>query len=121
MPCGEQKRQNRGHENSHATISHRSPDYALTSNTTGDANTAIGAYALQRLDATGGNNNTALGYFAGGNVINGINDIFIGNIGPLGENTDENTIRIGTQVTTTEFHGFTHNRCQCLCERRPHH
>ena len=77
--------------------------------TTGDVNTAIGAYALQRIDATGGNNNVALGYFAGGNVVNCINDIFIGNIGPLGLNTDQNTIRIGTQVTATDFHGFTHN------------
>ncbi len=83
---------------------------ALGNNTTGEVNTAIGSYALQHLDTPGGNNNIALGYFAGGNVVNGINDIFIGNIGPLGENTDENTIRIGTQVTATDFHGFTHNR-----------
>jgi hypothetical protein len=83
--------------------------YALNSNTTGDVNTAIGAYALQRLDG-GDSNNIALGYFAGGNVVNGINDIFIGNIGPLGEGTDQNTIRIGTQVTATDFHGVTHNR-----------
>ena len=92
--------------NSNAAVGVR----ALGNNTTGEVNTAIGSYALEHLDTPGGNNNIALGYFAGGNVINGINDIFIGNIGPLGENTDENTIRIGTQVTTTEFHGFTHNR-----------
>ena len=83
---------------------------ALSSNATGDVNTAIGDYALERLDGPDDSNNTALGYFAGGNVVNGINDIFIGNIGPLGEETDENTIRIGTQVTATDFHGFTHNR-----------
>jgi len=92
--------------NSNAAVGVR----ALGNNTTGEVNTAIGSYALEHLDTPGGNNNIALGYFAGGNVINSINDIFIGNIGPLGENTDENTIRIGTQVTTTEFHGFTHNR-----------
>ena len=83
--------------------------YALSSNTTGDANTAIGAYALERLDG-GDSYNIALGYFAGGNVVNGINDIFIGNIGPLGEDTDQNTIRIGNQVTAYDFHGGVHNR-----------
>ena len=83
---------------------------ALERDTTGYVNTAIGSYALQCLDTPAGSNNIALGYFAGGNVINGINDIFIGNIGPLGEDTDENTIRIGTQVTATDVHGFTHNR-----------
>ena len=76
--------------------------HALQRNTTGDVNTAIGDYALQRLDG-GDNNNIALGYFAGGNVVNCINDIFIGNIGPRGQNTDQNTIRIGTQVTATDF------------------
>ncbi|HTH20480.1 MAG TPA: tail fiber domain-containing protein, partial [Candidatus Udaeobacter sp.] len=68
-------------------------------------NTAIGAYALQRNEG-GDSNNVALGYFAGGNVVNGINDIFIGNIGL---DTDQNTIRIGTQVKATDFHGITHN------------
>ena len=78
---------------------------ALERNTTGDVNTAIGAYALQRNEG-GDSNNVALGYFAGGNVVNGINDIFIGNIG---EDTDQNTIRIGNQVKATDFHGITHN------------
>jgi len=78
---------------------------ALERNTTGDVNTAIGAYALQRNEG-GDSNNVALGYFAGGNVVNGINDIFIGNIGL---DTDQNTIRIGTQVKATDFHGITHN------------
>ena len=82
---------------------------ALGNNTTGDVNTAIGSYALQHLEG-GDSGNIALGYFAGGNVVNGINDIFIGNIGPLGQETDENTIRIGTQVTATDLYGFTHNR-----------
>ena len=83
--------------------------YALSSNTTGDANTAMGAYALYLLDG-GDSYNIALGYFAGGNVVNGINDIFIGNIGPVGQNTDQNTIRIGTQVTVYDFLGGVHNR-----------
>ena len=78
---------------------------ALERNTTGDVNTAIGAYALQRNEG-GDSNNVALGYFAGGNMVNGINDIFIGNIGL---DTDQNTIRIGTQVKATDFHGITHN------------
>ena len=82
---------------------------ALGNNTTGDVNTAIGSYALQHLEG-GDSGNIALGYFAGGNVVNGINDIFIGNIGNLGEDTDQNTIRIGNQVTATDLHGFTHNR-----------
>jgi Chaperone of endosialidase len=84
--------------------------YALQRNTTDDINTAIGAYALQELRTPGDSNNIALGYFAGGNVINGINDIFIGNIGNFSEDLDQNTIRIGTQVTATDFHGITHNR-----------
>src|SRR5262245_31595442 len=79
---------------------------ALERNTTGDVNTAIGGYALQRNEG-GDSNNIALGYFAGGNVVNGINDIFIGNIG---EDSDRDTIRIGNQVTATDFHGITHNR-----------
>jgi hypothetical protein len=89
--------------NSNAAVGY----YALQDNTTGDVNTAIGDYALERLNAPGNSNNTALGYFAGGNVVNGINAIFIGNIG---EDNDQNTIRIGTQVTATDFHGFVHNR-----------
>ena len=80
---------------------------ALLSDTTGDANTAIGGSALERLDAPGNSNNIALGWFAGGNVVNGSNDIFIGNIG---EDTDQNTIRIGNQVTATDVHGVVHNR-----------
>ena len=80
--------------------------YALERNTTGDVNTAIGAYALQRNEG-GDSNNVALGYFADGSVVNGINDIFIGNIGG---DTDQNTIRIGNQVKATDFHGITHNR-----------
>jgi hypothetical protein len=83
--------------------------YALQGKTTGDVNTAIGDYALQNLRAPGNSNNIALGYFAGGNVVNGMNDIFIGNIGNLGGNLDQDTIRIGTQVTATDFHGFVHN------------
>jgi hypothetical protein len=82
---------------------------ALGNNTTGDVNTAIGSWALQHLEG-GDSNNIALGYFAGGNVVNGINDIFIGNIGNLGDEPEENTIRIGNQVTATDFHGITHNR-----------
>jgi hypothetical protein len=81
--------------------------YALSSDTIGDVNTAIGDFALERLDAPGADNNIALGYFAGGNVFNGINDIFIGNIG---EDNDQNTIRIGNQVTVTDLRGVDHNR-----------
>src|SRR5262249_33130753 len=50
-----------------------------------------------------------LGYFAGGNVMNGINDIFIGSIGNYTSDLVLNTICIGTQVTATDFHGFVHN------------
>src|SRR3954467_3914139 len=92
-----------------ATVTRPSAVSALERDTTGYVNTAIGSYALQRIDTLAGSNNIALGYFAGGKVVNGINGIFLGNIGPLSEATDQNTIRIGTQVTATDFHGFTHN------------
>jgi hypothetical protein len=80
---------------------------ALFGNTTGEANTAIGGVALVGLDAPGDSSfNIALGWFAGGRVANASNDIFIGNVG---EDTDQNTIRIGNQVTFYDPYGGVHN------------
>jgi hypothetical protein len=79
---------------------------ALTNNTDGGGNTAIGAYTLQ-VNTTSFNNtaiganalgnstgsvNTALGINAGLNLTTGDNNIYIGNLGVDGES---NTIRIG--------------------------
>ncbi len=68
---------------------------ALQSNTTGYGNTAIGDHALS--SATG-NENIALGSYAGQMLTTGSNNIDIGNLGAAAE---ENTIRIGTQGTQT--------------------
>ena len=80
---------------------------ALDAEMTGHRNTAIGDTALERLEAPGNSDNIALGYFAGGNMVNGVNDIVIGS---LGADSDQNTIRIGNQVTATDFLGTVHPR-----------
>ncbi len=69
---------------------------ALYKNATGDNNTAGGVGALSN-NATG-SNNIALGYSAGANLIDGNNDIYIGNLGAVTENR---TIRIGAQGLQT--------------------
>jgi hypothetical protein len=58
---------------------------------------ALGFDASTGLD---GNNNTALGAYAGANLLHGDNNIDIGNRGAA---TDANTIRIGTWVHTKAF------------------
>jgi hypothetical protein len=65
--------------------------------TTGDFNTAEGAFALANI--TGANNNIALGYQAGFNISFGSSNIDIGNEG----NTDDSgIIRIGTPGSQTK-------------------
>jgi hypothetical protein len=75
---------------------------ALYYNVSGADNTAIGYSALYFLGYStggGGNNNIALGYYAGANFFSNESDnIDIGNEGQTGEN---NTIRIGTPGTQT--------------------
>src|SRR5439155_258394 len=66
-------------------------------NTTGDENTADGAFALY--SNTTGNGNIALGAGAGDNLTTGDNNIDIGNEGFAGE---ANTIRIGTSGDQTK-------------------
>jgi Chaperone of endosialidase len=102
-------------------------DRALYSNTTGNWNTAIGNGALSftntaadnantaigygTLGALGnflnatGSGNIALGYGAGGALIEGDNNIYIGNQGPNNfPGEEDNTIRIGDPaVQTTTF------------------
>jgi hypothetical protein len=63
---------------------------------TGDNNTAVGWNSLNGL--TSGNKNIALGYLAGQNVSAGTNNIEIGN---AGDDSDNSTIRIGTEGTQT--------------------
>jgi hypothetical protein len=65
------------------------------SNTTGSANTASGALALQN---NTGNENIGLGHGGGGNLTTGDNNIDIGNFGVAAES---NTIRIGKQGIQT--------------------
>ena len=68
---------------------------ALTTNFTGNANTAIGTGAL---NINRGSGNIALGYLAGSNLTSGDSNIDIGNAGVAGE---AGTIRIGTAGTHT--------------------
>jgi hypothetical protein len=67
---------------------------ALQSNTTGDENTALGQGAL--FHNTIENLNIGIGFNAGSNLINGSNNIDIGNVGVA---ADADTIRIGTNGT----------------------
>jgi hypothetical protein len=74
---------------------------ALEPTGTGNNNTAIGAQALDQL--FGGTNNIALGFQAGQNLFaNESGNIDIGNLGVDGEN---NTIRIGSSQTQTYLAG----------------
>jgi hypothetical protein len=63
--------------------------------TTGNGNTALGAFALQNVE-TGGDN-IALGNAAGQGLITGDNNIYIGS--NVSSSTESNNIRIGTQGT----------------------
>jgi hypothetical protein len=76
---------------------------AMFSNTTGFQNTADGGAALA-LNTTG-SNNIALGFSAAYDLTAGDNNIDIGNAGVASES---NTIRIGTQVATTDQLGVMH-------------
>jgi len=69
---------------------------ALLSNTDGSVNTAVGTWTLQNLLA--GSGNTALGYNAGNRLVNGADNIYIGNPGNA---TESGIIRIGTPGTQT--------------------
>ena len=63
---------------------------AIQNATVGDANTAVG---FQALISNNGGTNIALGYAAGGNLVAGRNNIYIGNLGAGAEN---GTIYLGT-------------------------
>jgi hypothetical protein len=72
---------------------------ALFSNTTGSNNTAIGAYALN-FNTTGGGN-TAFGKDAGGGIVNGSNNLFLGSFSRA--STDiSNAIAIGSGAIVTQ-------------------
>jgi len=76
-----------------------------------DANTAVGYGALGALgnflNATG-SNNIALGYGAGGDLIEGNNNIYVGNFGPSNfPGQEDNTIRIGDAQTITFIAGIS--------------
>ena len=68
--------------------------YATLSNVIGGDNTAIGEQALRLV--TSGDNNIALGALSGYNLLNGSNNIIIGN---RGVSADDGLIRIGTVST----------------------
>jgi len=72
----------------------------LSSNLTGNFNTAIGELSLQ---ANTGSNNIAEGYLAGYYLTTGSNNIDIGNRGAAAEG---NTIRIGAAQTATYIAGI---------------
>jgi len=71
--------------------------YALLANTTGYGNTATGDAALFR--STTGSKNIAVGYEAGGDLITGSHNIYIGN---RGVHVESGAIRIGTTGTSTK-------------------
>jgi hypothetical protein len=76
-----------------------------------DANTAVGYGALGALgnflNATG-SHNIALGYGAGGDLIEGNNNIYVGNSGPTNfPGQEDNTMRIGDAQTITFIAGIS--------------
>jgi hypothetical protein len=72
--------------------------FALANNTTGTNNTATGIQAL--VNNTSGSNNIALGVQAGSKLSGGSNNIYIGSGGKA---TDNATIRIGGTFQTSFF------------------
>jgi trimeric autotransporter adhesin len=70
---------------------------ALVQGVTVNFNTALGRRALFRSQ---GDQNVGLGFFAGGNLNDGGNNIYVGNVGPVPRGSESNTIRIGTQTAT---------------------
>jgi len=79
---------------------------ALSSLTTGQFDVAIGRDALLNFGSTGGSgdNNTAIGAFAGNQLLSGSNNIYIGNVSGIG--TESNTIRIGSGAGATFISGI---------------
>src|SRR6266550_1545024 len=70
---------------------------ALFQGVTVNFNTALGRRALFRSQ---GDQNVGLGFFAGGNLNDGGNNNYVGNVGPVPRGSESNTIRIGTQTAT---------------------
>ena len=86
-----------GHQNTVKTVTSGSYNIgigvlALEDLVIGDANTAIGSYALR--DATG-SSNTALGYSAGSTAISGNNNVFIGDSSQGSSTSVSNEITLG--------------------------
>jgi len=71
---------------------------ALLNSVTVNFNTALGRRALFR---SKGDQNVGLGFWAGGNLSDGRNNIYVGNVGPVPIGSESNTIRIGMQTATT--------------------
>jgi hypothetical protein len=71
---------------------------ALLNSVTVNFNTALGRRALFRNQ---GDQNVGLGFWAGGNLSDGRNNIYVGNVGPVPIGSESNTIRIGMQTATT--------------------
>jgi hypothetical protein len=74
---------------------------ALANNTIGIKNTALGYQALA--DSTG-NRNIGIGYLAGADLASGNNNIYIGHAGAANESQ---TIRLGTNQTSTFIAGIS--------------
>jgi hypothetical protein len=66
---------------------------ALYSSTAGEENTAVGWHALYNSQA--GTNNVAIGYKSGDVLVNGVDDIDIGDFGSEANSGESSTIRIG--------------------------
>jgi hypothetical protein len=74
----------------------------LLNTATANFNTALGRRALFRSQ---GDQNVGLGFWAGGNLNGGTNNIYVGNVGPVPIGSESNTIRIGMQTATTVIAG----------------
>jgi branched-subunit amino acid transport protein len=66
-------------------------------------NTALGAYSLSSLDYGSNNNNTAIGFRAGANLLSGSNNIFIGDNSQATSTTISNQIVIGNASNTSSY------------------
>ena len=66
-------------------------------------NTALGAYSLSSLDYGSNNNNTAIGFRAGANLVSGTNNVIIGNNAQLSSTSVSDQIVIGNASNTSSY------------------
>jgi trimeric autotransporter adhesin len=77
---------------------------ALNNNNSGSYNTAFGTSALYK---SNGSSNTAIGRMAGSNLVSGDNNIYIGASVQPASNTESNTLRIGSGISSVFISGIS--------------